>query len=246
MNLPIQQRQGPEGYLGWVGVETMRTKGIVRISQCSPSMGVCHVVKLGTSSGGLKAGICQPRGWGREDRFWRPVVWGVAGPNERQPRDHSLWLVTGDAWAATVLVRWCPGFPPALCSSNGFFKPLEERSLSTQWALSFCQGIGRGLVSGWSTGFSFYKGRAEAAAWSQWRMLILPAKVTRNSASGGLRHGQVKAEEQAAVCLVKNAFETNAVSPKCTGRQWSLKGKDQREGWILLLCGQGPPDHQSS
>ena len=85
--------------------------------------------------------------------------------------------------------------------------------------MSFCQGIGRGLVSGWSKGFSFYKGRAEAAAWSQWRMLILPAKVTRNSASGGLRHGQVKAEEQAAVCLVKNAFETNAVSPKCTGRQ---------------------------
>lgn len=50
-------------------------------------------------------------------------------------------------------------------------------------------------------------------------MLILTAKATRNSVRGVLPGGQVKAEKQAAACLVKKALETKAVFPKRTGKQ---------------------------
>lgn len=94
---------------------------------------------------------------------------------------------------------------------------------------------GSGLVPACGKRLSSCKARVEVAALTQQRMLIPTAKVTRNNVRRGLWGSQVKPEKQAVACLAKNAFETKAVSPKCTGRGRSLKEKGQTKDWIQLL-----------
>lgn len=136
MNL-VGQMWGPERHLAWVGGEPMRTKGLSRINSCFPSMRGCHFINFRTSSGGPERGIWQPKDWGREDRVSRPVVYGGTEPNKESARKELP--VMGNARRAVVVVRSYPSFPPALCSSYGFCKPLGK-SMTNSGPCHWCSG----------------------------------------------------------------------------------------------------------